>query len=95
MQTLTRAPAEPVRAAPESALAGRLAGPALLLAATVAVLWFYRVPPLTTAAFGLYLALGVTLPGTLWWRLLRGGPGWFGADVAAGLVLGYIGEVFC
>ncbi|MER7280684.1 hypothetical protein ABT369_40215 [Dactylosporangium sp. NPDC000244] len=82
-------------AAPKGALSGRLAGPALLLAAAVAVLWFYRVPPLSTALFGLYVALGIALPGTLWWRLLRGGPSWFGGDVAAGLVVGYIGEVFC
>jgi hypothetical protein len=95
VQTLTRAPAEPVTAAPKGALGSRFGGPALLLAAAVAVLWFYRVPPLSTAVFGLYLALGVTLPGTLWWRLLRGGPGWFVADLASGLVMGYIGEVFC
>ncbi|WP_433053291.1 hypothetical protein [Dactylosporangium sp. CS-033363] len=86
-----------MNAAPPRAVvvAGRFAGPALLLVATFAVLWFYRVPPLSTAIFVLYLALGVTLPGTLWWRLLRGGPGWLVADAASGLVVGYIGEVFC
>ncbi|WP_432832545.1 hypothetical protein [Dactylosporangium sp. CA-092794] len=70
------------------------AGPALLVAAAFAVLWYYRVPPLTTAVFALYVALGVALPGTLWWRFLRGGPGLFAADAAAGLVVGYVGEVF-
>ncbi|GAA0716823.1 hypothetical protein Drose_36860 [Dactylosporangium roseum] len=74
--------------------AGRLS-PLLLLVATVAVLWCYEVPPATTAIFALYLALGITLPGTLWWRYLLRGRGWFVADVAAGLVLGYLGEVFC
>ncbi|WP_238008302.1 hypothetical protein KZZ52_58485 [Dactylosporangium sp. AC04546] len=69
--------------------------PALLLVATFAVLWFYAVPPATTAVFLLYLGLGVTLPGTLWWRFFHRGKGWFVADVAAGLALGYVGEVFC
>ncbi|GAA3298201.1 hypothetical protein Dvina_52365 [Dactylosporangium vinaceum] len=82
-------------AAPKGAVAVRFAGPALLLATVFAVLWFYRVPPATTALFVTYLALGVTLPGTLWWRLGRGRREWLVADLAAGLVVGYIGEVFC
>ncbi|MFB9183583.1 hypothetical protein ACFFX1_36100 [Dactylosporangium sucinum] len=69
--------------------------PAILLVATFAVLWFYEVPPATTAIFLLYLGLGITLPGTLWWRFFHRGKGWFVADVAAGLALGYVGEVFC
>ncbi|MFC4041560.1 hypothetical protein ACFO1B_24250 [Dactylosporangium siamense] len=66
----------------------------LLWVATTATLWFYEVPPTTTIVFTLHLALGVALPGTLWWRCLGRGGGFFVADVAAGLALGYIGEVF-
>ncbi|WP_432981630.1 hypothetical protein [Dactylosporangium sp. CA-233914] len=98
VQTPTRAPELTEPAAPAPAAPSRrgrgFTGPALLLAGCVAVLWFYRVPPATTGLFVVYLALGVALPGTLWWRLLHG-RGWFVADVAAGLVVGYIGEVFC
>ncbi|MEV0131691.1 hypothetical protein AB0H83_24915 [Dactylosporangium sp. NPDC050688] len=66
----------------------------LLWAATTAVLWWFEVTPLTTVVFTAYLALGVALPGTLWWRLLSRSRGFFVADVAAGLALGYVGEVF-
>ncbi|MEV0566728.1 hypothetical protein [Dactylosporangium sp. NPDC050588] len=66
----------------------------LLWLVTVATLWFFEVPPATTAVFTLYLAAGIALPGTLWWRLLHRGGGFFVADVAAGLALGYVGEVF-
>ncbi|MFI5915604.1 hypothetical protein [Dactylosporangium sp. NPDC051541] len=82
-------------AAPKGALAVRFAAPLLLLVSVFAVLWFYRVPPLTTAIFLVYLALGITLPGTLWWRLGRGRSEWLVGDLAAGLAVGYIGEVFC
>jgi hypothetical protein len=66
----------------------------LLWVATTAALWFFEVPPTTTIVFTLYLTLGVALPGMLWWRSLNRGGGFFVADVAAGLALGYIGEVF-
>jgi len=66
----------------------------LLLALTFAVLWYFEVSPGTTAIFCLYLTLGIVLPGTLWWRFFHRGRGSFVADVAAGLALGYIGEVF-
>ncbi|GAA2329199.1 hypothetical protein [Dactylosporangium salmoneum] len=100
MQTPTRAtaPTEPrdTPTLPTTRAAGRreqrFAGPALLLLAAVAVLWYYRVPPATTAIFALYLALGIALPGTLWWRFLTRKPGM--ADIPAGLALGYVGEVF-
>jgi hypothetical protein len=67
---------------------------ALLVAVTALVLRFYEVPLPTTAAFGAYLALGIVLPGTLVWRALHRGPGWFPAEVAAGTAVGYAGEVF-
>jgi hypothetical protein len=66
----------------------------LLWVATTAALWFFEVPPATTIVFTLYLALGIALPGTLWWRFFHRTGGFFVADVAAGLALGYIGEVF-
>jgi hypothetical protein len=99
VQTPTRAialsePAGAPQPSPAPARNSAFGGPAVLLVAAVAVLWFYRVQPATTAIFALYVTLGVILPGTLWWRFLRGGPGWFVADVAAGLVVGYVGEVF-
>ncbi|MER7006894.1 hypothetical protein ABT297_28190 [Dactylosporangium sp. NPDC000555] len=102
VRTPTRAAplGEPTPAAPAGAVRllryryeCRYTGPALLLAAAFPLLWYYRVPPATTAIFVLYVALGVALPGTLWWRFLRGGAGWFAADAAAGLVVGYVGEV--
>ncbi|MGI5245976.1 hypothetical protein [Dactylosporangium sp. CA-139066] len=99
VQTPTRAialsePAGAPRPSPAPARNTGFAGPALLLGAAFAVLWYYHVPPATTAIFALYVTLGVILPGTLWWRFLRGGPGWLVADAAAGLVVGYVGEVF-
>ena len=66
----------------------------LLWLATTAALWFFEVPPTTTVVFTVYLALGIALPGTLWWRCLSRSKGFFVADVAAGVALGYIGEVF-
>ncbi len=68
--------------------------PSLLWVATAAALWFFEVPPTTTIVFTAYLALGVALPGTLWWRCLSRSGSFFVADVAAGLALGYVGEVF-
>jgi hypothetical protein len=87
-------PAEVKRSDPRRVLRSGWLPAGLLLAATFAVLWFFEVPPGTTAIFALYLALGVTLPGTLWWRFFHRGKGSFVGDVAAGLALGYIGEVF-
>jgi hypothetical protein len=68
--------------------------PALLVAGfTAASLRFFGVGLHTTALFTGYLVLGVTLPGTLVWRALNRGGGWFVADLAVGTVLGYAGEV--
>ncbi|MET7425855.1 hypothetical protein [Dactylosporangium sp. NPDC005555] len=54
---------------------------------------FYGVPVWTTAIFAGYVALGLILPGMLIWRAVRGRPGWFVEDVAAGLAVGYSCEV--
>lgn len=68
--------------------------PAALAAAfTVAVLSLYGVPLRQTVVFFAYVGLGVTLPGMLWWRILRGGPRHLVEDVAAGTALGYALEV--
>ncbi|MEV4135396.1 hypothetical protein AB0J72_24870 [Dactylosporangium sp. NPDC049742] len=56
-------------------------------------LWLYGVPVWTTAIFTAYVALGIILPGMLIWRAVRGRPGWFVEDVAAGLAVGYSCEV--
>lgn len=53
----------------------------------------YGVPVWTTAIFAGYVTLGLTLPGMLLWRAVRGRPGWFVEDVAAGLAVGYSCEV--
>ena len=56
---------------------------------------FFGVGLHTTGPFLVYLTLGVVLPGTLVWRALHRGGGWFTADVAAGAAVGYVGEVAC
>ncbi|GAA3227447.1 hypothetical protein GCM10010468_56270 [Actinocorallia longicatena] len=68
--------------------------PAALVAAfAVAVLLRTGTPASDIAVFAAYLLVGVTLPGVLVWRRLRGERGWFAEDVAAGTVLGYALEV--
>lgn len=64
--------------------------PASLSAAfTGAVLLAYGVTLGEVLAFAAYLAVVVTLPGLLLWRLLRGGAGPIALDLAAGTALGY------
>ncbi|GAA2625775.1 hypothetical protein GCM10010399_66530 [Dactylosporangium fulvum] len=61
--------------------------------ATAVVLRYYNVPLPTTVRFVAYLGLGVVLPGTLLWRVLRGRSDRLVADAAAGAALGYTVEV--
>ncbi|WP_027341277.1 hypothetical protein [Hamadaea tsunoensis] len=64
--------------------------PAALTAALTAVfVVLYGVSAADVAKFSAYLLLVVVVPGTLLWRLLRGGSGLLAADVAAGTALGY------
>ncbi|HEX8632167.1 MAG TPA: hypothetical protein VF755_28745, partial [Catenuloplanes sp.] len=62
-------------------------------AVTVTALHFSGVRAADQLAFGGYLLCCLTVPGTLLWRGLRGGPGLLVADLAAGTVLGYAVEV--
>jgi hypothetical protein len=64
-----------------------------LLGATTAILWAYGVAPGTSVRFLVYLGLAIALPGTLWWRALHP-RGTFVIEVAAGVAVGYIGEIF-
>ena len=48
---------------------------ALLGLAAVVVLTAYGTPNQATVLFATYLILGVTVPGTVWVRFLRGGAG--------------------
>ncbi|NUR31030.1 MAG: hypothetical protein HOV83_35140, partial [Catenulispora sp.] len=64
--------------------------PACLTAVLTAVfVVFYGVSVADVAKFAAYLLVVVVVPGTLLWRLLRGGSGLLAADVAAGTALGY------
>ena len=69
------------------------APPAALATVVLLGLAGYGVPIWTTAIFAGYVTLGLTLPGMLLWRAVRGRPGWFVEDVAAGLAVGYSCEV--
>ena len=93
---LEREPDGPGEPRPAGTLAGTVARwlPAVaVVVLTLLVLQFYAVPLTTSVRFGAYVALGVVLPGTLVWRALHRGAGWLVADLAAGLTLGYAGEV--
>ena len=57
------------------------------------VLTAYGTPIQATVLFATYLILGVTVPGTLWVRFLRGGPRHIAEDLALGLLLGYAVEI--
>jgi hypothetical protein len=65
----------------------------LLLAGTSIILHFYGVALPSVALFVGYVAVGITLPGTLVWRALYRGDTILAADLAAGTALGYVGEV--
>ncbi|GII03250.1 hypothetical protein [Planobispora takensis] len=59
----------------------------------VLLLGFYDVSAADTAAFAAYFTLGVTLPGTLVARALRGGGRTAAEEIAVGTALGYAIEV--
>ncbi|WP_433057712.1 hypothetical protein [Dactylosporangium sp. CS-033363] len=82
-----------VAPSPARGLPPAWAPPAALAVLTTAALAYYRVPVPTTATFAAYVALGIVLPGTLIWRAVRGRSGWLVEDLAAGLTVGYAGEV--
>ena len=66
---------------------------AILGLATVAVLAAYGTPILEMAAFGLYIVVGIALPGMLWVRRLRGRAAHLSEDIALGLAVGYCLEI--
>ncbi len=65
---------------------------ALLAVAAAAGVLAYQTPPEAVAAFALYVALGLAVPGMLWVRWARG-PGHLAEDLALGLVTGYAIEI--
>ncbi|NUT36052.1 MAG: hypothetical protein HOV79_23600 [Hamadaea sp.] len=68
--------------------------PAVLAVAGLA-LWLHSAgtPVRDIASFGAYLALGITIPGALWWRAIRRGSHTVAEDFAVGTALGYALEV--
>ncbi|MDG6101891.1 hypothetical protein Daura_37475 [Dactylosporangium aurantiacum] len=66
---------------------------ALVAVCAVALLWCYDVPPATTGVFAAYVALAVTVPGMLLWRLVHRGSRTLPEDLAAGTAIGYGIEV--
>ncbi|WP_344618802.1 hypothetical protein [Dactylosporangium salmoneum] len=82
-----------VAATPARRAAAAWVPPATVAVLVAAGLKFYGVPLPTTAMFAGYVLLGVVLPGTLIWRAIRGRSGWLVEDLAAGLAVGYAGEV--
>ncbi len=68
--------------------------PAAILAVfAAAVLAAYDTPVAQVAIFGAYVAFGLTLPGMLWVRLLRGRAAHIAEDLALGLAAGYCLEL--
>jgi hypothetical protein len=96
--TVTEPAGEPAKAAPPSPLVRAARAwwlpPAVVALVTVVLLIAFETPPLEIAQYAGYVAYGLTLPGTLLWRALRGTPRSFLEDVAAGTVLGYAVELF-
>ena len=66
---------------------------AILVLATVVALAAYGTPIVQIAVFGLYVVVGIALPGMLWVRLLRGPALHLSEDVALGLAVGYCVEI--
>lgn len=68
--------------------------PAVVAVAGLA-LWLHAAgtPARDIAVFGAYLAVGITIPGALWWRAVRQGSHTVAEDLAVGTVLGYALEV--
>ncbi|WP_433251703.1 hypothetical protein ACQPYK_06485 [Streptosporangium sp. CA-135522] len=60
---------------------------------TVGTLLAYGTPLSSIAFFSLYVAFGLTLPGTLLWRALTRLPAPPAVDLAAGTALGYVLEI--
>ncbi|ACZ84186.1 hypothetical protein [Streptosporangium roseum] len=77
---------------PRSRLLAVLPGTAAA-AVTVCTLTAYGTPPSAIGLFALYVAFGLTLPGTLLWRALARLPSPPAVDLAAGTALGYALEV--
>jgi hypothetical protein len=68
--------------------------PASVLAiCTVGVLAWYDTPIRDVLAFGVYVALGIAVPGTLWVRGLRGRAAHVSEDLTLGLTAGYAVEI--
>ncbi|RVX44561.1 hypothetical protein EDD27_7303 [Nonomuraea polychroma] len=65
----------------------------LVVVGTVAVLWSYGVSVSDLVLFGVYLALGLALPGVLLIRVLYPGIRTVAEEIALGLALGYAVEV--
>ena len=63
------------------------------LAGTAGSLLYYDVPVGDLLKFAAYTLLAGTLPGTLIWRALRGGPGVLALDAAFGTVAGLVIEL--
>ncbi|WP_433164883.1 hypothetical protein [Kribbella sp. CA-247076] len=75
------------RAAPGSG--ARLA--ALVSLPVLPLAWFVGLqehPPWMPGAYLGYLLVVIVVPGTMFWRRLTGGTGWFGADVVLGTAFG-------
>ena len=66
---------------------------AILGLATIAVLAAYGTPILEMAIFGVYIVVGIALPGMLWVRRLRGRAAHLSEDIALGLAVGYCLEI--
>ena len=66
---------------------------AILGLATVVALAIYGTPISQMAVFGLYVVVGVALPGMLLVRMLRGRATHLSEDVALGLAIGYRVEI--
>jgi hypothetical protein len=66
---------------------------ALVLVSGLVLLRCYDVSLVTSGVFAAYIALGITLPGTLVWRLAHRGSRTLPEDLAAGTAIGYAIEV--
>ncbi|MEU7895884.1 hypothetical protein AB0B45_23895 [Nonomuraea sp. NPDC049152] len=83
----------PSRPRPGPRWLGALPG-VLALVVAVGTLLAHDTPPRDVALFAAYVALGVTVPGTLLWRALTRLSLPTAVDLAAGTALGYVLEIF-
>src|SRR5262249_2096387 len=65
----------------------------VVVALTAVALRIYGVRTRDIGAFYVYMALAVTVPGTLLWRLMIRRPGHIGVDLAAGTAVGLTVEI--